>query len=132
MFQVVSYSTIIVVAQSSKETLTVVVGNFQFCLRRKRWTRIRDIIERRRANFNLQGGLCSWSYKYAETNASVCQNKASIYLLMCLYTTKRNIMLIDFGGYLAYNNFCKNKNTKQYILSKELREPKCLKLSKKT
>ena len=67
---------------------------------------------------------------YAETNASVCQNKASIYLLMCLYTTKRNIMLIDFG-YLAYNNFCKNKNTKQYILSKELREPKSLKLSKK-
>ena len=38
-------------------------------------------------------------------------------------------MLIDFG-YLAYNNFCKNKNTSTYILSKELREPKSLKLSK--
>ena len=39
-------------------------------------------------------------------------------------------MLIDFG-YLAYNNSCKNKNILVYLISKELREPKSLKLSKK-
>ena len=49
----------------------------------KRWTRIRDIIERRRANFNLQGGLCSPGH--IRRNERQCLSKQSFHLLTYVF-----------------------------------------------